>query len=308
MALDCSVVIISWNVAGLLRQCLASISQSLAGSTYSYEVIVVDNASHDDSVAMVRQVFPKVQIIETGANLGYAGGVNIGVDAAQGQWILVLNPDTVMQADAIPQLLDWAQEQPDASVIGPQLRYPDGSIQSSRRRLPTKASYFFESTILERWWPNNPWAQAYRCADQPDDHPQQVEWLMGAALLVRKSAIERAGLMDRRFWMYSEEVDWQARLGRFGSIWYLPQAVIIHHEGKSSEQAPARKHWAFQQSKLRYAALYEGPLFATCLHFFLASSYLYELAVESCKWLFGHKRELRWQRMQIYWQVLRHFG
>lgn len=112
MALDCSVVIISWNVAGLLRQCLASISQSLAGSTYRYEVIVVDNASHDDSVAMVRQEFPKVQIIETGANLGYAGGVNRGVDAVQGQWILVLNPDTAMQADAIPQLLAWAQQQP----------------------------------------------------------------------------------------------------------------------------------------------------------------------------------------------------
>lgn len=302
---DVSVVIVSWNVRELLGRCLASVRASLAGSGYSCDMIVVDNASHDGSAALVRAEFPDVRVIETGANLGFAAGVNLGLEYAQGHWIFVLNPDTELVGAALPTLLCFTAEHPATAVIGPQLRYPDGAIQSSRRRFPTIPTYFFESTLLARWWPSNPWARHYHVADVTPDEPQLVDWLVGAALLVRRTAIDHAGGMDARFWMYSEELEWQRRLTRHGAIWYLPQAVVIHHEGKSSEQAPARKHLAFQRSKLRYAARANGPAVATALHIFLLACYALDWLTEAAKWLLGHRRDLRRERMQVYAQVLR---
>jgi GT2 family glycosyltransferase len=307
-ATDVSVLIVSWNVRDLLRRCLASVQSSLAGSGYSCDTIVVDNASHDGSAAMVRAEFPAVRLIESGANLGFAGGVNAGLASAQGRWIFVLNPDTELIGAALPALLDYTVLHPAAAVIGPQLRYPDGSIQSSRRRFPTIPTYFFESTLLARWWPHNPWARRYHVADVAPAEPQLVDWLVGAALLVRRTAIEHAGGLDAGFWMYSEELEWQRRLARHGAVWYLPQAVVTHHEGKSSEQAPARKHLAFQRSKLRYAARASSPGVATALHLFLLASYALDWLTEAAKWLLGHRRPLRRERMQVYAQVLRGLG
>jgi GT2 family glycosyltransferase len=302
---DLSILIVSWNVRDLLRRCLASLESSLAGGPWSYETIVVDNDSADGSESMVRAEFPSAELAQTGANLGFAGGVNAGLARCRGAWVFVLNPDTELVGAALPTLLDFAAAHPELAVLGPQLRYPDGTLQSSRRRFPTPLTYFMESTLLARWWPANPWARRYHVADRPADEPQQVDWLVGAALLVRRAAIERAGGLDPAFWMYSEELEWQRRLGREGEVWYLPQAVVIHHEGKSSEQAPARKHLAFQRSKLRYAARADGPALATALHLFLLACYAADWLTEAAKWLLGHRRELRRERMRVYSQVLR---
>lgn len=302
--LECSVIVVSWNVRDLLRRCLESVRRELAANAVSAEIIVVDNASADGSPAMVRAEFPEAELIETGANLGFAGGVNAGLARAQGRWLLVLNPDTELEPAALATLLHWAERLPGAAVAGPQLRYPDGSLQSSRRRLPTPLTYFFESTLLARWWPGNPWARRYHLANRPAEAQQRVDWLVGAALLVRRSAAEAAGPLDERFWMYSEELEWQRRLGAHGGIWYVPQAVIVHHEGRSSEQAPLRKHLAFQRSKLRYAALAHGPALATALHLFLLATYGLDWLAEAAKWALGHKRELRRERLAIYGAVV----
>src|SRR5262249_27764246 len=174
--------------------------------------------------------------------------------------------------DAIPTLVRYLEAHPDVAVVGPRLRYPDGSVQPSRRRFPTKGVYFWESTPLEQRWPNNPWARRYRLAATPDDDEQEVDWLGGAALIGRPAARERAGLLDAGFPMYSEELEWQRRisqqsavsnqqsgsqsatdcplptgypLGDCRRIVYLPSATIVHHEGKSSEQAPAQRYLNF---------------------------------------------------------------
>ena len=245
-------------------------------------------------------------------------------------YVLLLNPDTETAGDAIVRLVRYLEQHPDVAVVGPRLRYPDGSVQPSRRRFPSRGVFFWESTPLERWWPNNPWARRYRCADTPDDAEQPVDWLVGAALLVRRSAIERAGLLDAGFLMYSEELEWQRRIqGMAGGergvapgdqlysrqrptpnlhppkIMYLPEAVIVHHEGKSSEQAPARRYINFQRSRIRYARMVYGARFAALLRLFLRMAYAAELASEAAKWLLGHRRALRAQRIGVYLQVLR---
>lgn len=241
-------------------------------------------------------------------------------------YVLLLNPDTEVLGDAIPRLVAYLEGHPDVAVVGPQLRYPDGTVQPSRRRFPTRGTYFFESTPLETRWPNNPWARRYRLADRPDGAEQEVGWLVGAALLVRREAIERAGLLDDGFAMYSEELEWQRRIKRSAisdqrlevtnlqspipnlqphRIVYLPSAVIVHHEGKSSEQALARRYVNFHRSRLREARMAYGSRFAAALRVFLLGAYAAELALEAGKWLLGHKRPLRAARARVYGELLR---
>jgi GT2 family glycosyltransferase len=133
-----------------------------------------------------------------------------------------------------------------------------------------------------------------------------VDWLVGAALLVRRAAVERAGLLDSGFALYSEELEWQRRMRQSGAgrIVYLPEAEIVHHEGKSSEQAPARRLVAFHRSRLRYIRMAHGARLAAVVRRFLLLAYGAELALEALKWLAGHRRELRAGRIATYRQLL----
>lgn len=318
-ASELAIIIVSYNVRDLLRRCLQSIEASCAASGPACTIIVVDNASHDGSVAMVRAEFPAVQVIALDTNVGFAGGNNVGLrwlmDAARevangediraGRYVLLLNPDTEVVGAALHELVRYVEDHPEVVVVGPQLRYGDGALQSSRRRFPTVGTLFWESTLLEQWWPHNPWAQRYRYGDQPVMEPQAVDWLVGAALLVRLTAIDQAGLLDEQFFMYSEELEWQQRLGRYGSIVYVPSAVVTHYEGKSSEQNLARRHVNFNRSKLRYARLRFGVLVSWLLRVFLLITYGVQLVIEAAKWLLGHKRSLRRQRIVQYSAILR---
>lgn len=309
-----AVIIVSWNVRELLRRCLQATLQSLADSGLSFQIFVVDNASSDETAAMLRAEFPSVQLLEASQNLGFAGGNNLALrflGFEQGkigaEMVLLLNPDTLPIGDALPQLVSYLQNHPSVAAVGPKLYYPTGQTQPSRRRFPSRLTFFWESTILERLWPNNFWARAYRCADQSPEIEQKVDWLVGAALLVRGKAILEAGLLDEKFFMYSEELEWQKRLQQQkASIVYLPQAKVIHYEGKSSEQVPTAKQLYFQQSKIYLAQIWYGTVFAHFLCLFLWLSYAWELLLEGLKWLLGHRKSLRSQRIASYLTILRH--
>jgi GT2 family glycosyltransferase len=167
---------------------------------------------------------------------------------------------------------------------------------------------FMESTILEQWWPGNPWARRYRMEDKPAMGEQRVDWLVGAAVISRSEAVEQAGPLDEGFFMYSEELEWQHRLTHANrrsrnAIVYLAGAVVVHHEGKSSEQNMLRRHINFQRSKLRYARRRFGALTATSLKVFLLATYLLQAVIESGKWLLGHKRRLRAARVRQYLRI-----
>jgi N-acetylglucosaminyl-diphospho-decaprenol L-rhamnosyltransferase len=313
-----AIIIVSWNTRDLLRRCLRSLETSLAATTIDYRIVVVDNASHDGTPQMLRAEFPRIQLIAASRNLGFAAGNNaalhaLGVLAPAAvpppDYCLLLNPDTEVQPAALPHMLAYLEAHPDLIAVGPQLRYADGALQSSRRRFPTPATFFWESTALERCWPANPWARRYHCADRPAGRLQPVDWLVGAALLVRSSAIRQAGPLDEGFFMYSEEMEWQIRLQAVGKpegsrIVYLPQAVVVHYEGRSSEQVPAARHVYFQRSKLRFARMRYGLLFALLLRLFLLLTYLWELALECAKLVLRHRPDLRRRRIAVYAVVL----
>jgi N-acetylglucosaminyl-diphospho-decaprenol L-rhamnosyltransferase len=219
---------------------------------------------------------------------------------------LLLNPDTEIVGDALAKMVRYLDEHPTIGGLGPALRYPDGCLQSSRRRFPTLATAFCESTLLHQWFPNNRVARHYHLADRHSGQPQSVDWLVGAALMIRREAWQAVGPLDEGFFMYFEELDWCQRCRTAGwEIHYLPTAQIIHHEGKSSEQVITERTIRFQRSKIRYYRKYYGTGWALVIWLFLLVTFAIQLGEESLKWLVGHKRELRRARMASYWRVLR---
>jgi N-acetylglucosaminyl-diphospho-decaprenol L-rhamnosyltransferase len=303
--MDLSIVIVNWNVRELLRRCLLSVDKALPPDLAT-EVVVVDNASSDGSAEMVRREFPAVRLVASDENLGYARGNNRGAAETSGSYLLILNPDTEVVGDALATLVHYLDAHPPVGAAGPQLHYADGTLQSSRRRFPTPATAFCESTLLHQWFPNNRAAQRYHLADRPADAPQAVDWLVGAALMIRREAWQQVGPLDESYFMYFEELDWCRRSRAAGwEIHYVPTAQVIHYEGKSSEQVLAARTIRFQRSKVRYFCKYYGAGWALVIRLFLLATYAFQLAEESLKWLVGHRRALRRERVAAYWQVLR---
>ena len=315
MSVDLSIVIVSWNVAGLLRDCLESIFTApgagvgsgggfLVGD-YVVEVIVVDNASSDGSPKMVRETFPGVDLVVSSTNLGFTRANNLALRRSRGRYLLLLNPDTRIVDSALSSMLSYMESHGDVGVLGPQLRYGDGSLQSSRRRFPTLAVALMESTLLEQWFPNNRWARAYHLADTPDALMQDVDWVTGACMLVRGEVVDRVGAFDERFFMYSEELDWCRRIVDAGwRVVYFPPAVITHYEGRSSSQVVAARHIHFETSKLLYFRKYHGWVKSAILRAFLLGTYLLRVTEETLKYLLGHRRALRKTRIDAYLRVL----
>jgi N-acetylglucosaminyl-diphospho-decaprenol L-rhamnosyltransferase len=305
LPVDCSIIIVNWNVCTLLRRCLASVPAS-AGCDVSYEVIVVDNASHDGSVAMVQAEFPAVRLLANSTNRGFAGGNNQGIAASRGRALLLLNPDTTLAPGALAVLLATLDAQPQVGLVGPRLRNPDGTVQPSRRRFPSLATALIESTPLQPYIPALPLLQRYYLADQPDDQEQEVDWLTGACLLVRRTVLQQVGGFDERYFMYSEELDLCRRVRAAGwRILYQPAAEVVHYEGQSSGQDVAARQIRFNRSKVRYFLRWQGRGAAAGLRVWLLALYAWQGALEAGKWLLGHKRPLRATRLRMIAGILR---
>jgi N-acetylglucosaminyl-diphospho-decaprenol L-rhamnosyltransferase len=312
---DLTIVIVSWNTRDLLRRCLQSIvaraQSDLEEGAWRIgdqriEIMVVDNASTDGSPEMVCAEYPRVHLAVNERNLGFTAANNQGLAVSQGRYLLLLNPDTEVVGDALATMLRFMESHPQVGGLGPQLLYSDGSQQPSRRRFPTLATAMVESTVVQEWWTDNQILQRYYMADTPDDAIQDVDWVVGACLLVRRRAYEQVGGLDEGYFMYSEELDWCRRIKEAGwEIVYLPTATIIHHEGKSSEQVVTARHIHFQTSKVRYFRKHHGSFQAGVLRWFLLATYVYQIGREGLKWLVGHKRPLRVERMRAYGRVLK---
>jgi N-acetylglucosaminyl-diphospho-decaprenol L-rhamnosyltransferase len=298
---DLSIIIVSWNVRDRLRACLAS----LPLNDGQVQTIVVDAASADGTAAMVRAEFPAVHLIASADNLGYSRGNNLGLAQARGRYAFILNPDTELDHPALASMMGYLDANPGVGVLGPRLLLPDHSVQASRRRFPTLITAIFESTWLQGLAPRGVLAR-YFAADLPADQTVEVDWLVGAALMVRREAWERVGVLDEAFFMYSEELDWQRRIKAAGwKIVYFPAAEVRHFEAQSSAQVPADTHIRFNTSKVRYFRKYHGALAGEFLRWYLLAHFAVQLVLEWVKGALGHKRELRRERVAAYQAVLR---
>ncbi|MDQ3930328.1 MAG: glycosyltransferase family 2 protein, partial [Chloroflexota bacterium] len=306
MGPDLSIVILSWNVRELLAACLRSLPEAAGEWWERAEVLVVDNASTDGSAEMVRSDFPDVRLIALPRNFGFSGGNNVGIRAAQGRYVLLLNPDTVALPGSIAALAGYMEAHEASGIVGPRLLNPDGTLQPSRRRFPIPLTALVESTPLQRWLGKLPQVRRFYMLDRPEGETQQVDWVSGAVLMCRRQALEQAGLFDPRYFMFSEEVDLCKRVKDAGwQVVYVPQAEIVHYGGQSTDQAIAARHIDFNTSKARYFRLHEGRTVGKLVRLYLLATYAAQYVSEAAKWLLGHKRELRAERLKMYREVLK---
>lgn len=249
---DLSICIVSWNAREYLVQALRSIRG--AGCAASIEVIVIDNASRDGSPEMVAEQFPWVRLIANPDNAGFARANNQGITASRGRYVLLLNPDTIVHPCACDGLVAAMEARPEAAAVGPLVRNRDGSVQYSARTFPTLRAALFRLFTWHRA------VRRYLLADWDHRSAREVDWASGAAICLRREAIEKVGALDEQFYMYCEDMDWCYRARQAGwSIWHDPAATIIHFRGASSDQCAARMVLAFHRSMRQFYWKHYAP-------------------------------------------------
>jgi N-acetylglucosaminyl-diphospho-decaprenol L-rhamnosyltransferase len=257
---DISVITVAYECRELLRAMLASLEGASRGR--SFEVIVVDNASSDGVVEMLRSEWPTVAVVEMGENAGFARANNRGLARARGRYVMLLNPDTVAHDGSLSALADFLGSDPRAAVAAPRLLYPDLSDQGTARSFPTAAAAVFgRRSLMTRLFPRNRWSRRYLSGRERSDLvPFEVDWVSGAAMMVRRDAIDRVGGLDERFFMHWEDADWCHRMKDAGySVHCVPAARIVHHEGGSRRGWPPRQLRAFHSGAYRYYAKHHAP-------------------------------------------------
>ncbi len=244
---DLSITICSWNTVDDLRACLASLTA--IKDEANFEVIVVDNNSEDGSPKMVAEEFSWFRLEEMNQNLGFVGGQNYAAFHRKGRHVLPLNSDTVVHAGAIRGLLDYLESHPEVAIVAPKLLNPDGNLQFSCRRFPNPLAALFRNTLLGKLFPNNRFTKDYLMQDWSHDGPREVDWVSGAALLVRDTFVNDSGLFDQDFVMFCEDVDLCFQAWKQGKkVIYLPEYQITHAIGRSTDKAPNRMIGRFHRS------------------------------------------------------------
>jgi N-acetylglucosaminyl-diphospho-decaprenol L-rhamnosyltransferase len=228
-----SVIVVNYRSVEFLKSCLASLSQTIP-STDS-EVLVINNEVTLELARMLNPRWPNVQFLQNNANLGFAAGANLGFRKSHGEFVLILNPDVLAQDQAIETLLDTLKTNPEAAIALPRLSNPDGSLQYSCRRFYTYTTLLMRRTPFKRIFPNHPAVRNHLMLDWDHQSLAEVDWGLGAAMLVRRSAIRESCLFDERFFLYFEDVDLCLRMRRQGwKVIYNPAAILIHQHQRES--------------------------------------------------------------------------
>jgi len=234
--MELSVVIVSYNVGDLLRRALKTLIAAAAET--EHEIIVVDNNSSDGSPGMVREEFPSVNLIVSESNEGFSAACNRGIKASAGNYILILNPDTETEPDAVARALDFMRTHPEAGAAG--ARMTDGSgrfLPESKRGFPSPLASLFRFTGLWKVFHRSALFNSYYLGNRPENESCPADILTGAFMLIRSEALDKAGIFDTDFFMYGEDIDLSWRIRKAGYInYYLHDVRITHFKGSSSAQ------------------------------------------------------------------------
>ncbi|MBN1920541.1 MAG: glycosyltransferase family 2 protein [Anaerolineae bacterium] len=275
-----TVVIVNWNTREMLAQCLDSIADSgwwpvddgYREVPFKADVIVVDNASSDRSVEMVRDQYPNVQLIENNENVGFARGNNQALQEAQGYYVMLLNSDAELTSGALEALVAYIDAHPDVGAVGPYLLNGDGAtLQPSCHPVLTPRREFWRLCFLDRIWPQ----ATYPMHRWDPATPREVEVIKGACLVLRREALDQVGLLDEQYFMYSEEMDLCYRLSQAGwKLVWVPEARVIHHGEASSKQMAERMYIELYRSKVQFHRKFGGNRRARLFKALVALAYL----------------------------------
>lgn len=303
--LDLTISIVNWNTADRLIDCLDSIFRFPPAR--DFEVIVVDNASRDDSVARVRATFPQVRVIALRRNLGYAGGHNQALRVSRGRFILLLNSDILVQAEALEALLSFMEARPEAGLAGAQLLWSDGSVQLSYTDDLTLRAVFMQQLGLDRLFPRNRLTAGYWRGHEDHSQVRAVPQLSGACLLLRREVLQQVELLDEGFFMYCEDTDYCSRVRRAGwQLYYVPTARMIHFHGQSARQVPAAMIASHGRACVRYFRKHRTSLEAAlCRGLVVAGALLRWMAWSGWAIAALGKPSPARQQAQLFSQVLR---
>ncbi len=245
---DVAAVVVTYDAKPWIERCL----ESLAGTT----TVVVDNGSSDGTVELVRQRFPDVELVER-ENLGLAAGWNDGIRRTSGRYVLLMNSDAWLVGDAASRLVTFADRRPEAAIIAPRLLNQDGSLQRSVRGFPTLWRLATEYFFLRKLAPRSPVLNGFYAGGFDHDEVREAEFVMGACMLVRRSAIDQVGLLDEDFFLFSEETDWCYRFRQAGwQVLFFPGAECVHVGGASHGGRLYRENL---RGHLRFLWKHRGP-------------------------------------------------
>jgi len=282
-SMELSIISVNWNSVNYLRECIASIYEHTRGITF--EIVVVDNASPEGGVDVLKQQFPEIVLIKSSENLGFAGANNLGVRRSKGKCVLFLNPDTKLVNPAINIMLQRLQSLPDAGIIGCRLLNGDLSVQtSSIMRFPGILNQVLQSEYLRLRWPNFPlWGIGPLFSN--NSAPAKVEIISGACMMIRREVFEKVGMFSEEYFMYAEDMDLCCKVTRAGfANYYVGGGEIVHFAGASSP-----REWRLimkTRAELRLCAKFRGRFYALLFRIMLALNAVLRLFVVTVLLLF----------------------
>ena len=258
-----SIIIVSWNSASYLKKCIESIELHI--KDICYEIIVVDNCSSDHLKAMMKNNFSQLLLIEETFNKGFSGACNDGLKEAKGEFVLFLNPDTLLKKGSLDHLLKKIESDSNIGFVGPKVLSEDGSFQrNSRRLIPNVESVIYSLFGLSKFFPKHPRFSKYNLGGLPEDQECKVDAVSSTCMFVRRSVLESG--FDERFFLYVEDLDLCARIGKAGlDGYYCPESEIIHFGGQSCRKSPFKSIYHFYYS----AYLFHEKYYAEKTHFLL---------------------------------------
>lgn len=283
MSFDVSIVIVNWNTRDILRDCLRSIYEQTRD--VNIEVIVIDNASSDDSSKMVSHEFPQVVLIENRQNVGFAKANNQGFTIAKGRYVLLLNPDTVILDGAIQKAVQFADGKPSAGVIGIRTERANGQMCLDCFQYASIANMLISIFGLNKLFPKSRLFGRERYSWWDYRSVKSVEVVAGCFMLVRREVLDLVGGLDEKFFMYGEEMDWCRRITKAGwKILFYPEARIIHHGAQSSSQNPTGMRLEQRKSFLYFFKKHYGVFQMSVAVLLLFLSGLFRLAYWLVRW------------------------
>ncbi|MBX7051996.1 MAG: glycosyltransferase family 2 protein [Flavobacteriales bacterium] len=264
-----SVVIVNYNVQYFLEQCLLSVEKAMTGLTT--EVWVVDNNSVDGSLKMIREKFPWVKLIANKDNVGFSRANNQAIELSSGEYVLLLNPDTLVEEDTFHKVVEFMDEHPQAGGLG--VRMVDGKgvfLPESKRGLPTPATSFYKIFGISKLFPKSPKFNRYHLGNLSPDETHEIEILSGAFMLLRKKTLDQVGILDNDFFMYGEDIDLSWRIVKGGwKNYYFPGTRIIHYKGESTKKGSLNYVYVFYNAMVIFARKHFSEQHARLFSFFI---------------------------------------
>ncbi len=277
-----SVVIVNYNVKYFLEQALHSVARAMQG--LQVEVFVVDNNSADGSCEMVRKKFPWAQVIENKTNFGFSVANNQAMRLASGKYILLLNPDTVVEEDAFAKCIHFMDEHPDAGALGVKMIDGKGKfLPESKRGLPTPQVAFFKMFGLAALFPKSKLFGGYHLGYLHKDEVHEVDVLSGAYMFMRKEALDKVGLLDEDYFMYGEDIDLSYRVTKGGyKNYYFPQTTIIHYKGESTKKTSVNYVFVFYRAMIVFAKKHYSSSSAGLFSLLISMAIYFRAGVALC--------------------------